>query len=66
MNENQIPKYLTTREAAQALMRKESTMYAWAHKANGPLQPIRVHGRLAWSADEISSLLKAGKVAGDE
>lgn len=65
MNENDIPKYLTTRDAAKALMRKEATLYAWAYKGTGPITPVRVHSRLAWSAEAISNLLK-GEEGGND
>jgi hypothetical protein len=33
---------------------------AWACLENGPTRPNRVHGRLAWSVDEIKCLLNGG------
>jgi hypothetical protein len=43
------------------LNRKQQTLRAWACLENGPLRPVRISGRLAWSVAEIRRLL-----AGDE
>lgn len=48
---------LPTAEAAQHLNRSVQTMRLWACKENGPLRPIRVHGRLAWRTADIKNLL---------
>ena len=48
---------LPTLEAAQHLNRAPQTLRVWACKENGPLRPIRVHGRLAWKTAEIRALL---------
>jgi len=48
---------ITTDEAAFYLNRKPQTLRAWACLENGPLRPIRINGRLAWSTDEIRALL---------
>jgi hypothetical protein len=48
---------LPTREAAFHLNRAQQTMRLWAMRENGPLRPIRVHGRLAWPVAEIRRLL---------
>ena len=56
-----IRKTLTTAEAAQALNRAPQTLRTWACFENGPIRPVRIHGRLAWPADEIAKLLNGGK-----
>lgn len=48
---------LPTREAAQHLNRAAQTLRLWACHDNGPLRPIRVHGRLAWPVADIRRLL---------
>lgn len=48
---------LPTREAAQHLHRKEQTLRGWACNESGPLRPIRVNGRLAWSVEQIKKLV---------
>lgn len=48
---------ITTAEAAFYLNRKTQTLRIWAMRESGPLRPLRVHGRLAWSTEEIRKLL---------
>ena len=55
-----IPVTLTTAEAAQALNRAPQTLRKWASLENGPIRPVRINGRLAWSADQIVALLHGG------
>ena len=43
--------------AAYHLNREPQTLRVWACKENGPLRPLRVHGRLAWPTAEIRRLL---------
>lgn len=47
-----------TASAAHYLVRREQTLRGWACHENGPLRPIRVNGRLAWSVAEIKRLLE--------
>ena len=46
-----------TAAAAYYLNRKEQTLRGWACLENGPLRPLRVHGRLAWPVSEIKRVL---------
>ena len=46
-----------TASAAYYLNRKPQTCRAWACLENGPLRPVRIHGRLAWSVSEIKRVL---------
>ncbi len=48
---------LPTCEAAFHLNRAQQTMRLWAMRENGPLRPIRIMGRLAWSVADIKALL---------
>ncbi len=48
---------LPTHEAARHLARAPQTMRIWSCKDNGPIRPIRVHGRLAWPVADIRRLL---------
>lgn len=48
---------LPTTEAAIHLNRKPQTLRLWACHENGPLRPIRVHGRLAWPVADLRRLL---------
>lgn len=46
-----------TAAAAYYLNRRQQTLRGWACLENGPLRPIRVHGRLAWPVAEIRRVL---------
>ena len=46
-----------TEQAAYYQNRKPQTCRAWACLENGPLRPIRINGRLAWSVAEIRAVL---------
>ena len=46
-----------TATAAYHLNRQPQTLRAWACLENGPLRPVRVHGRLAWSVASIRAVL---------
>lgn len=67
INQNQfVPLELETRPAiptdaaAYHLNRKPQTLRVWACEENGPLRPIRINGRLAWSVSAIRVLLEGG------
>lgn len=51
---------ITTEAAAFYLNRAPQTLRAWACLENGPLRPIRVHGRLAWRVADIQKILSGG------
>jgi hypothetical protein len=44
---------LPTGAAAALLNRRPQTLRHWASSGRGPMQPTRVHGRLAWPAAAI-------------
>ena len=46
-----------TAAAAHYLNRRPQTLRGWACLENGPLRPIRINGRLAWSIPTIKQLL---------
>ncbi|HCY16915.1 MAG TPA: hypothetical protein DHV21_13220 [Curvibacter sp.] len=48
---------LPTPEAAFHLNRAQQTLRLWAMRENGPIRPIRIHGRLAWPVSELRRLL---------
>ena len=54
-------KWLSTKEAAQALGFAEQTLRQWAAKETGPLRPNKVAGRLKWSGDDILAVLRNRK-----
>ncbi|WP_328595782.1 hypothetical protein [Rugamonas aquatica] len=43
--------------AAYWLGRKQQTLRSWACFEDGPIRPIRINGRLAWSVDAIRRLM---------
>ena len=49
-----------TATAAFHLNRKPQTLRIWACLGSGPLQPIRVNGRLAWPVEQIKAALRDG------
>lgn len=49
-----------TAPAAHYLNRKPQTLRSWACFENGPIRPIRINGRLAWSVQVIKDLVVKG------
>jgi hypothetical protein len=47
--------------AAHHLNRRPQTLRAWACREDGPLRPIRIHGRLAWPVGELRRLVGVEK-----
>ena len=52
---------IPTDAAAHHLNRKDQTLRGWACLENGPIRPIRINGRLAWSVSAIRNLLNRGE-----
>lgn len=48
---------IPTSEAAAHLSRRPQTLRLWACLENGPIRPVRVHGRLAWPVAELRRVL---------
>jgi hypothetical protein len=46
-----------TATAAYHFNRRPQTLRAWACLQNGPLNPLRINGRLAWPVADIKRLL---------
>lgn len=46
-----------TANAAHYLNRQKQTLHIWACKQNGPIQPVKVNGRLAWRVADIKRVL---------
>jgi hypothetical protein len=53
--------HVETACAAYHLNRKVQTMRVWACLENGPLRPVRINGRLAWSVADIKRVLNGGQ-----
>lgn len=49
--------HVSTAHAAFLLLRRSQTLRGWACLENGPLRPMRIHGRLAWPVSEIKRVL---------
>ena len=54
---NVLPEVLTTIEAAAAINRQPQTLRKWACLDNGPIRPVRIHGRLAWRVTDLQKLI---------
>lgn len=52
-----LPEVLSTEAAAAAINRAPQTLRKWACLENGPIRPIRIHGRLAWRLSDLQALL---------
>lgn len=48
---------LPTPEAAFHLNRAQQTLRLWAMRGDGPIQPLRINGRLAWPVARIKELV---------
>jgi len=53
----ELPEIVSTSEAATVLARRPQTLRRWACFESGPIQPIRIHGRLGWLVSDLQSLL---------
>ncbi|MBV8633479.1 MAG: DNA-binding protein [Burkholderiaceae bacterium] len=54
---------LPTADAADVLNRRPQTLRKWACFENGPIRPVRIHGRLAWKVADLAALLNGEAVA---
>ena len=54
---------LPTLEAALHLNRAQQTLRIWAMRENGPMRPLRIHGRLAWPVAELRRILQVPSAA---
>jgi len=54
---------LPTPEAAFHLNRAQQTLRLWAMRENGPIRPIRIHGRLAWPVADLRRILQVPTLA---
>lgn len=46
-----------TEQGAFYINRKAQTLRKWACLENGPIRPIRIHGRLAWRVSDLKALI---------
>lgn len=52
---------VSTSQAAFYLTRKPQTLRSWAAFQTGPIQPLRINGRLAWPVVELQKILGVQK-----
>jgi len=57
-NPKAIPQILDTAQAAATINRKPQTLRKWACFGSGPIQPVRIHGRLGWRVEDLRRLIK--------
>lgn len=55
-----LPEVLSTASAAASINRQPQTLRKWACTNNGPIQPLRINGRLAWPVAKLRALLDGG------
>jgi len=55
--EKQSRPAVDTATAAYYLNRRPQTLRTWACNEDGPLRPLRIHGRLAWPVGELKRML---------
>jgi hypothetical protein len=56
----ELPEVLATAPAAACINRKSQTLRKWASTGSGPIQPVRIHGRLHWKVSDLRALLDGG------
>lgn len=55
-----LPEVLPTGPAAKAINRRPQTLRKWACTGTGPIQPVRISGRLHWKVSDLAALLTGG------
>lgn len=55
--EHEVREVVPTDCAAHHLNRRPQTLRAWACLENGPVRPVRIHGRLGWRTADLRRLL---------
>lgn len=58
----QVDQTTDTDTAAALLRKKPQTLRRWACEGSGPIQPVRINGRLHWSLTKLRALA-AGQAA---
>ncbi len=61
--DERLPEVKPTNEAARHINRRPQTLRKWACLENGPIRPIRIHGRLAWRVSDLEALLRGETVS---
>jgi len=55
--DSEVRPAVPTEQAAFYLSRRPQTLRVWAMREDGPIRPVRVHGRLLWPVAEIKRVL---------
>jgi len=58
MDIQKLPAILPTNEAAAAINRRPQTLRRWSCFGDGPIQPVRINGRLAWRVEDLRRLIE--------
>ncbi|MCG9026936.1 helix-turn-helix domain-containing protein [Laribacter hongkongensis] len=48
---------VSTKEAAEAILFKEQTLFKWSCFGTGPIQPVRVGRSLRWRVSDLEKLV---------
>lgn len=58
-----VEQTVDTDTAAVLINKKPQTLRRWACKGDGPIQPVRINGRLHWSLAKLRALAAGQAVA---
>jgi hypothetical protein len=56
----QVEQTVDTTTAAALIHKRPQTLRRWACEGSGPIQPVRIHGRLHWSLAKLRALAEHG------
>lgn len=56
----QVEQTCDTTTAAALIHKPPQTLRRWACEGNGPVQPVRINGRLHWSVAKLRALAEHG------
>ncbi len=62
LQRHQVEETVETNDAAPIINRRPQTLRRWACEGSGPIQPVRINGRLHWKVRELRALA-AGETA---
>lgn len=56
----QVDQTTDTTTAARLLHKQPQTLRRWACEGSGPIQPVRINGRLHWRLRDLRALIQKG------
>jgi hypothetical protein len=59
----QVEETVNTPDAAAMIGKRPQTLRRWACQGSGPIQPVRINGRLHWKVRELRALAAGETVA---